>query len=286
VVLVGDVDQLPSVGPGQVLADVIDSGRVPVARLTEVFRQAEGSGIIENAYRILSGQVPVGSKESRADFYVVNADDPERARELVVKMVRERIPQAFGLDPRKDVQVLAPMHKGGAGTEELNRALQAALNPPRDDAPSVTHGGRAFRMGDKVMQVRNDYDRDVFNGDVGHVLVAETIEDEAALTVEFDGRPVRYQAEALDQLELAYAVSVHKSQGSEYPAVVLPLVMQHFMMLRRNLLYTAVTRGKRLVVLVGAERAIRRAVEEAGADRRNTGLAERLRAGTSTRVVP
>ena len=273
-VLVGDVDQLPSVGPGQVLKDVIASKRVPVARLEEVFRQAEGSGIVENAYRILAGELPVGEKDATGDFFIVSADEPERAREMVVKLCKERIPSAFGLHPLRDVQVLAPMHRGAAGTAELNRALQEALNPT---GAAIAHGGRSLRVGDKVMQVRNDYDRDVFNGDVGMIVAARSDdEDEPIVEVDFDGRRVRYETEALNELELAYAVSVHKSQGSEYPAVVIPLVMQHYLLLQRNLLYTAVTRGKRLVVLVGSERAIRRAVNEVNASERHTGLRARL----------
>jgi exodeoxyribonuclease V alpha subunit len=273
-VLVGDVDQLPSVGPGQVLKDIIASKRVPVARLLEVFRQAEGSGIVENAYRILRGDLPVGDKDPKGDFFVIPADEPERAREMVVKLCKERIPSAFGLHPLRDVQVLAPMHRGAAGTAELNRALQEALNP---DGAAVAHGGRSLRVGDKVMQVRNDYERDVFNGDVGLILAARSDDDgEPIVEIDFDGRRVRYEAEALGELELAYAVSVHKSQGSEYPAVVIPLVMQHYLLLQRNLLYTAVTRGKRLVVLVGSERAIGRAVHEVNASERHTGLRARL----------
>ncbi len=274
VVLVGDVDQLPPVGPGQVLGDLIASKVAPVARLTEVFRQAEGSGIIENAYRILAGELPIGAGAAKhADFYIIHAEEPERARELIVRLCKDRIPEAFGFDPRRDVQVLTPMHRGAAGTEELNRALQAALNP---DGDGVEHAGRTLRVGDKVMQIRNDYERDVFNGDVGRVVSAQMIEDEPRLEVEFDGKRVEYEAEALAELELAYAMSVHKSQGSEYPVVVIPLVMQHFMMLRRNLFYTAITRGKRLVVVVGSDRAIRRAVEEAFVERRHTGLQHRL----------
>jgi exodeoxyribonuclease V alpha subunit len=270
--LVGDVDQLPSVGPGQVLADVIRSRAVEVARLTEVFRQAEGSGIVDNAYRILGGEMPVGDGK---DFYVVRGDEPERARELVVRMCLERIPKAFGLDARKDVQVLSPMHRGAAGTEGLNQALQAALNP---NGEPITLGGKTLRAGDKVMQLRNDYDRDVFNGDVGMVARVQpaTDDDDPFLEVDFDGKRVRYDGDAASDLELAYAISVHKSQGSEYPAVVIALLPAHFVLLKRNLLYTAVTRGKKLVVLVGAERAIRRAVGEADASQRWTGLSARL----------
>jgi exodeoxyribonuclease V alpha subunit len=284
-VLVGDVDQLPSVGPGQVLADLIQSGVAPVARLTEVFRQAEGSGIVENAYRILGGELPVGAARAAEspgggpdDFYVVPAEHPERARDLVVRMCRERIPEAFGLDPLRDVQVLSPMHRGAAGTDELNRALQAALNPGGAALPLA---GRTLRIGDKVMQVRNDYERDVYNGDVGQILAVAGAEEEPLLDVDFDGRRVRYAGEAIDQLELAYAVSVHKSQGSEYPAVVLALLTQHSLLLRRNLLYTAVTRGKRLVVIVGSQRALRHAVERGGREERNSRLAARLRDGSA-----
>jgi exodeoxyribonuclease V alpha subunit len=272
-VLVGDIDQLPSVGPGQVLKDVIASRRIPVARLEEVFRQAEGSGIVENAYRILAGELPVGEKDPGGDFFIVPAEEPERAREMVVKLCKERIPSAFNLHPLRDVQVLAPMHRGAAGTTELNRVLQEALNP---DGEAIAYGGRSLRVGDKVMQVRNDYERDVFNGDVGMIVAARLDDDEPVVEIDFDGRRVRYEAEALNELELAYAVSVHKSQGSEYPAVVIPLVMQHYLLLQRNLLYTAVTRGKRLVVLVGSERALRRAVSEVNASERHTGLRARL----------
>jgi exodeoxyribonuclease V alpha subunit len=274
VVLVGDVDQLPPVGAGQVLADVIASGRVPVARLTEVFRQAEGSGIVENAYRILNGELPVGAgRDEKGDFYVIPVEDPERARELVLRMCKQRIPEAFGFDPVRDVQVLTPMHRGPAGTEELNRVLQGALNPRTD---GVTENGRRFAIGDKVMQIRNDYDRDVFNGDLGRVTQALDDDGEVMVSVDFDGKWAGYQGDDLDELELAYAVSVHKSQGSEYPVVVLVLLMQHYMLLRRNLFYTAVTRGKKLVVVVGEPRAIKRAVEDAHVEPRHTRLAARL----------
>ncbi len=274
--LVGDIDQLPSVGPGFVLRAIIESGVVPTVRLTEVFRQAEGSGIIDNAYRILRGDSPVGATFTaggKGDFFVAHAATPEAARDLIARLCAERIPRAFGLDPRRDVQVLAPMHRGAAGTEELNRVLQARLNPattPRGSGPL----GR-FSPGDKVIQLRNDYTHDIFNGDVGHVLRID--EENAAIVVDFDGREVAVDAEAAGDLDLAYAISVHKSQGSEYPAVVMPVVGQHAILLRRNLLYTAVTRGKRLVVLVGQEAAIARAVRSAEAERRRTRLAFRLR---------
>ncbi len=275
-VLVGDIDQLPSVGPGLVLGDIIESGVVPTVRLTEVFRQAEGSGIIDNAYRILRGESPVGAgpDDDKGDFFIARAATPEAARDVIARLCAERIPRAFGLDPRRAVQVLAPMHRGAAGTEELNRVLQARLNPPTGE-PTLSGPGalRRFRNGDKVIQLRNDYGRDVFNGDVGQV----TRLDDEAVEVDFDGRVVPYDAEALNDLDLAYAISVHKSQGSEYPAVVMPVVAQHSILLRRNLLYTAVTRGKRLVVLVGSDAVIAGAVRCAEAERRRTRLAMRLR---------
>ncbi|MSP63951.1 MAG: ATP-dependent RecD-like DNA helicase [Myxococcales bacterium] len=276
VVLVGDVDQLPSVGPGQVLADVIASGVVPVARLTEIFRQGAGSAIIHNAHQVLAGHPPIaappGADGALADFYVLHVDDPVRAREMVVRLCKERIPKAFGLHPSRDIQVLTPMHRGEAGTEALNRALQEALNKAGALLPRGTRP--PLRVGDKVMQSRNDYDRDVFNGDLGEVVRIDP--EGASAEVLFDDRRVAYDGEALSDLDLAYAVSIHKSQGSEYPAVVVTLLPQHFVLLRRNLLYTAITRGKRLVVLVGAERAIRRAVDTADAERRYTRLRDRL----------
>lgn len=289
--LVGDVDQLPSVGPGRVLHDVIESGVVPVARLRQIFRQAEGSGIVENAHRILGGEVPLSAPrgERMGEFYFIEAEEPAQAQDLIVRLVAERIPQRLGLDPVRDIQVLTPMHRGEVGTEELNRVLQAVLNPgagatPALPAPGESNGqrgelkgrGRTYRQADKVMQIRNDYERDVWNGDVG--VVTRVLPEEGELRVRFDeDREVSYDAEDLDQLELAYAVSVHKSQGSEYPVVVVPLLMQHYVLLRRNLLYTAVTRGKRLVVLVGTPRALRRAVREQGDLLRYTRLGERLR---------
>lgn len=288
-VLVGDADQLPSVGPGRVLADLIASRCVPVTRLSHIFRQAEGSGIIENAHRILAGHVPTlsppntaggaGGDEGLSDFYFIAAPDPQQAQERVLRLVCERIPQRFGFDPRAEIQVLTPMHRGEVGTEELNRALQRALQPSLQATiaakKTLARGGRHFMLGDKVMQVKNDRERDVWNGDVGFITALDA--EEGQLCVRFDDdREVLYEEEALDQLEHAYALSVHKSQGSEYKAVVVPLVMQHYPLLRRNLLYTAVTRGKKLVVLVGDPRALRRAVTESGDLNRYTRLAARL----------
>jgi exodeoxyribonuclease V alpha subunit len=286
-VLVGDIDQLPSVGAGAVLGDVIDSGAATVIRLTEIFRQAAASKIVVSAHRINRGELPDLDSPSgtHADFYFISRDDPDQARATIVELVSERIPARFGFDAVTDVQVLTPMHRGELGTAAVNRALQERLNPACN-APELGRGERTFRRGDKVMQLRNDYDRNVFNGDIG---VIDMIDTEAGtLRVEFDsgprsapggsdGRSAIYERADLDQLVHAYAVSVHKSQGSEYPAVVMPLATQHFMMLQRSLLYTAVTRGKRLVVLVGSRRAVQLAVRNADAKKRYTWLAERVR---------
>jgi exodeoxyribonuclease V alpha subunit len=277
-VLVGDVDQLPSVGPGQVLADIIDSGAVPVARLTEIFRQAAESQIVTNAHRVNAGRMPDldVTRGDESDFYFVEADDPEDGVSKVIEIVKNRLPKRFGFDPIKDVQVLCPMNRGGLGARALNVELQKALNPPIDDV-LVERFGYTYRVGDKVMQTDNDYDKDVFNGDVGYVRRIDP--DVRELVIEFDGRQVEYQFGELDQVALAYAVSVHKSQGSEYPAVVIPLMMQHYMMLRRNLLYTAITRGKRLVVLVGQKRAVGMAVKGRVESRRWSKLGEWMGGG-------
>ncbi|HEX2686217.1 MAG TPA: ATP-dependent RecD-like DNA helicase [Kofleriaceae bacterium] len=279
-VLVGDIDQLPSVGAGSVLSDVIDSDAATVIRLTEIFRQAQASKIVVSAHAINRGEVPVldapgGPGAAMADFYFFARDDPEAARATIVELVAERIPKGFGFEAVTDIQVLAPMHRGELGTSALNRALQDRLNPAAG-APELTRGERVFRRGDKVMQLRNDYDKSVFNGDIG--VISAIDREEGVLRVEFDGRAVSYERAELDQLVHAYAVSIHKSQGSEYPAVVIPLVTQHYMMLQRSLLYTAVTRGKKLVVIVGSKRAVALAVRNADARRRYTWLAERVRA--------
>lgn len=275
VVLVGDIHQLPSVGPGNVLRDLIASGVVPTAELTEIFRQADTSSIIVNAHRVNAGELPVEpQKDGLKDFYIIEQDDPEKCVEMILKMVGSRIKSAFGLDPLEDVQVLTPMHKGTLGAANLNAVLQRALNDRA--APCIERAGRSYKRGDKVMQTRNDYDREVYNGDIGRIT---SVDPEAGLvTVDVDGREVSYTAEDLDELVHAYAVSIHKSQGSEYPAVVIPIHTQHYVMLQRNLIYTAITRGKELVVLVGTKKALAIAVKNDDTKRRYTYLAERLRA--------
>jgi exodeoxyribonuclease V alpha subunit len=253
--IVGDIDQLPSVGPGQVLADVISSGAVPVVRLTEVFRQAAQSRIITSAHRINQGTIPDLSPPGvDSDFYFVQADDPETAVSRIIELVKTRIPKRFGLDPIRDIQVLCPMNRGGVGARSLNIELQAALNPAGDR--KVERFGWTFSPGDKVMQIDNDYDKDVYNGDIGNIVDVDLATGE--LIANFDGRAVTYAFGELDMLVPAYAATIHKSQGSEYPAVVIPVMTQHYAMLQRNLLYTGVTRGKKLVVLVGQRKAHRR----------------------------
>lgn len=272
ILVVGDVDQLPSVGPGQVLADMIASGVLPVVRLIEVFRQAAGSRIVTNAHRINQGFMPeLGGKE-RSDFYFVDAPDPEMALKTLVTVVRDRIPQAFGMNPIRDIQVLCPMNRGSLGARSINIELQQALNPPGDHR--VERFGWTYAPGDKVMQVQNDYDREVYNGDLG--LVRRVDLDEGELVAEFDGREVIYSFGELDELVLAYATTIHKSQGSEYPVVVIPLTTQHYTMLARNLLYTGVTRGKQLVVLIGQRKALAIAVKNGAARRRYSMLRTRL----------
>ncbi|HMR30507.1 MAG TPA: ATP-dependent RecD-like DNA helicase [Geminicoccaceae bacterium] len=269
--LVGDADQLPSVGPGQVLGDLIDSGRFPVIRLTEIFRQARDSGIVANAHRIDRGEAPVFAHGDEAgDFYGMRIDDPEQAQMRLVELVARRIPERFGLDPARDVQVLCPVNRGPLGTRELNRLLQARLNP--DPPARHQRGDTRYAVGDKVMQVENDYGREVWNGDIGRITA---IRDEA-VEVEIDGRTLAYGFDELQQLVPAFAITVHKAQGSEYPAVVMPLARLHGRMLQRRLLYTAVSRAKQLVVLLAEPRALERAVQGGGDRRRVSLLARRL----------
>lgn len=281
---VGDVDQLPSVGPGAVLRDVIDSGAVATARLREVFRQAESSRIVAGAHAILRGELPEPSEASRGgqpngELYVIERKEPEEAARTLVDIVEQRLPRAFGFDPRREVQVLVPMVRAVVGTRALNLELQARLNPT---GPAFVRGATTYRVGDRVMQTRNDYEREVFNGDVGFVTAVRSTEggDGEGPAVEVrleDGRAVAYDDDELDELVLAYACTVHKAQGSEYPAVVIGLVNQHYMLLARKLLYTAVTRAKKLVVIVGSRWALREAVRDARGEQRRTTLARGLR---------
>jgi len=272
-IFVGDVDQLPSVGPGQFLADLIDSGSVPVIQLTEVFRQAASSRIVRSAHQINQGTYPsMPEKGEESDFYFIAADEPEAITQTVVDLVQTRLPKKFGYDAVRDIQVLCPMNRGVTGARGLNQALQAALNPPGEG--SIDKFGNKFSLGDKVMQIENNYDRDVFNGDIG--LVTGIDQDEDELEVTFDGRVVSYPFGELDELVLCYATTIHKSQGSEYPVVVIPISTQHYMMLKRNLIYTGITRGKKLVVLVGQKRALAIAVKGKQVERRWSKLKERL----------
>ena len=271
-ILVGDVNQLPSVGPGNVLRDVIASGVVPVVELLEVFRQAAESDIICNAHLINKGSLPElhQSGGRKTDFYFFKQDDPEAAADLIVDLVRDRIPRKFGFRS-EEIQVLSPMLRGGVGVNSLNRRLQDAVNP---QPISLARGERQFRLNDRVMQVRNNYDKDVFNGDMGTIIYLDA--EEREVTVRFDERNVNYLWEEMDELVPAYAISIHKSQGGEYPVVVIPLMMQHYMLLQRNLVYTAVTRGRKMVVLVGEWRALATAVRNNHIRRRYTWLARRL----------
>jgi exodeoxyribonuclease V alpha subunit len=272
--LVGDVDQLPSVGAGNVLKDIIGSGVAAVVRLDEIFRQAEGSLIIENAHRINRGEVPLFGRAA-TDFFLFPAEDAERAADLVVDLVQNRIPSKFGHDPMDDIQVLSPLHRGAAGVGELNRRLQAALNPPAEGKPEHRRRSQVFRIGDRVMQIRNNYDKEVFNGDMGRITSLDAVNQ--VLAVRVDDQEVAYEFSDLDELIHAYAVSVHKSQGSEYRTAVVPVLTQHYMMLQRNLLYTAVTRARELVVLVGTRQAIAIAVRNNKIMDRHTALDARLR---------
>ncbi len=272
-ILVGDVDQLPSVGPGQVLVDIIASSAVPVVRLIEVFRQAAESRIIVNAHRINKGlmpEFPEGNEPS--DFYFVEAEDADEGVRKIIEIVKERIPRRFGLDPVRDIQVLCPMNRGGLGARSLNIELQKALNPPGE--MRVERFGWTFCVGDKVMQVENDYGKDVYNGDMG--IVSRIDLDEGELAIDFDGREVCYDFGELDRTVIAYATSIHKAQGSEYPAVVIPVTTQHYIMLRRNLIYTGVTRGKQLVVVIGQRKAMAIAVKGVQTERRWSKLKEWL----------
>lgn len=274
VLLVGDVDQLPSVGAGDVLRDLMASGVTAVIRLDTIFRQAEGSLIITNAHRINQGQMPL-TGEGESDFYLFVKEEPGEVAELLADIVQNRLPRKFGLHPLDDIQVLAPMYNGSAGVTALNERLQTALNPADGQKVERRQGGRLFRVGDKVMQTVNNYDKSVYNGDIGRITAVDPLQQ--TVTLLLDGVPVVYDFLELDELIHAYAISVHKSQGAEYPCVVVPMVMQHYMMLQRNLLYTAVTRAKKLVILVGTRKAIALAVKNNKTTQRHTALDWRLR---------
>ncbi len=277
-IIVGDVDQLPSVGPGQVLADMIDSGVAPVVRLTEVFRQAAESRIIVNAHRVNRGEMPEldTRPDETSDFYFVEAEEPDEGVRRLVQVVTDRIPKRFHLDPVRDIQVLCPMNRGAMGARSLNLELQRALNPA--NGPTVERFGFTFAVGDKVMQIENDYDKDVYNGDIGVIRMIDPNTSE--LLIDYDGRRVTYAPDELDRVVLAYATTIHKSQGSEYPAVVIPVTTQHFALLRRNLIYTGITRGKKLVVLVGQRKAVAIAVHDRRMRRRWSKLKEWLSPGS------
>lgn len=281
VIFVGDVDQLPSVGPGQVLADIIGSGVVPIVRLTEVFRQAAASRIITSAHRVNRGEMPelTAAPDGVSDFYFVEIETPEEGLSKIVHIVSERIPERFGLHPVRDVQVLCPMNRGAVGARSLNLELQRVLNPAK--GPTLQRFGWTFAQGDKVMQIENDYDKDVYNGDIGMVHAVD--EEIGHLTIDFDGRHIVYSAFELDQVVLAYATTVHKAQGCEYPAVVIPVTTQHYPLLQRNLIYTGMTRGKKLVVLVGQKKALAMAVRGQRTVRRWSMLRDRLTSGTGDR---
>ena len=275
-VLVGDVDQLPSVGPGLVLADIIGAKTIPVVRLTEIFRQAQKSGIVQAAHKIHEGESPIPNTptEGLGDFYFIEVDEPPIILKRIVTLIQDRIPARFGLNPLTDIQVLTPMNRSELGVRNLNTHLQATLNPSQEDAPEVARFGVTFRIGDKVLQTVNNYDKEIFNGDVGRIHKIDVENQE--VTVLFDGQPTHYDFDELDELSLAYALTIHKSQGSEYPAVIIPLHTQHYLMLQRNLLYTGITRGKKLVVLVGSRKALSLAVSRHDTQRRYTGLARRI----------
>jgi len=273
-IMVGDVNQLPSVGAGNVLRDIIDSGIAPVVELKEIFRQAKESSIIINAHNINEGRMPVlvSSPGKIEDFYFIEQEDPEKALALIIQLVRDRIPERFGLDPLKDIQVLTPMHRGNVGAANLNVELQKALNPGEH---GIVRRGRNFRVRDKVMQITNNYHKEIYNGDIGIITALD--EETQEVAVQIDDREVIYDFCDLDELIHAYAVSIHKAQGSEYPAVVMPILTQHYLLLQRNLLYTGITRGKKLVVIVGTRKAIAIAVKNNKTEKRHTLLKTRLR---------
>lgn len=270
-IMVGDIDQLPSVGAGNVLRDIIDSCRIPVIRLTRIFRQAQSSRIVMNAHAINQGQFPNISNGRNTDFFFMEEEDPEVVASTIVNLVKERLPRAYN-KPSSDIQVLTPMQRGVVGAANLNMALQAALNTSQ---ACLNRGGYSFKEGDRVMQLKNDYDKDVFNGDLGYIASVNT--EDRTLQVDFDGKLVEYDVTELDELTLAYATTIHKSQGSEYPIVVMPILMNHYVMLQRNLIYTGITRAKKICVMIGTKKAISYAIRNMSVLKRNTMLKERLK---------
>jgi exodeoxyribonuclease V alpha subunit len=274
-ILVGDVDQLPSVGPGNVLRDLIDCGLVPVVRLTEVFRQVAGSQIVMMAHRIRQGLLPDTARIAESDFHFIEREEPEQIVTTLEELVQNRIPRKFRLNPVRDIQVLCPMNRGSLGVRELNQRLQRLLNPVRPGEPAVEKYGWRFQIRDKVIQTENNYEKEVFNGDIGNIEGIDSIDHE--VLIRFDNRLVKYDFGELDEVTLAYAVTIHKAQGSEFPAVVMPLATQHYVLLQRNLVYTGITRGKKLVILIGQKKALRIAVGNDRTRRRYSGLLECLR---------
>jgi len=280
-ILVGDVDQLPSVGPGNVLRDLMDCGLVPVVRLTEVFRQAAGSQIIMMAHRIRRGLLSETSQMVESDFHFIEREEPEQIVATLEEVVQNRIPRKFLLHPARDIQVLCSMNRGSLGVRELNQRLQRLLNPARPGEPGVEKYGWRFQIRDKVIQTENNYEKEVFNGDIGNIEGIDPIEHE--VLIRFDNRLVKYDFGELDEVSLAYAVTIHKAQGSEFPAVVMPLATQHYVLLQRNLVYTGITRGKKLVILIGQKKALGIAVRNDRTRRRYSGLLESLRATQASR---
>lgn len=278
-ILVGDVNQLPAVGPGNVLKDILSSETLPRAILTSIFRQARESSIVVNAHRINTGNFPVNSSKvpPHADFFWVEQEDLGKIQDLIAYMVCDRIPDVYGFDPLRDIQVLTPMHKGEVGTMELNRVLRDKLNPGPD---AVVRGYRSFRVGDRVLQIRNNYEKEVFNGDLGWI--SDYDPEESEMEVDFEGRKIKYDLDDIDELTLAYAISVHKSQGSEYPAVIMPVVTQHYMLLQRNLIYTGLTRARQLAIIIGSKKAMGLGIRNMGAERRFTHLRYRLQQAFNT----